>query len=257
MKKTSISDYAEFKKFCQISSEDDKIFENFKQNDEFKKILEHTSYDQGNGYIYEIMKNNNLELSKLDLLKNNDKIGGSTKYLYQEPFFEVSPSTLRYIKVLNDLIYYFGDLSKLSIVEIGIGYGGQSKIIMDYFEIEEYNYVDLPEVMNLTKRYLKDYNNRKLTFLDFNNLPDKKYDLIISNYAITECSKEIQDLYLKKIINNSKMGYVTGNDIGRHFDIQNYNKSEWREKISNSKILEELPRTHSDNFLLIFDNNEN
>jgi hypothetical protein len=27
MKKTSISDYAEFKKFCQISSEDDKILE--------------------------------------------------------------------------------------------------------------------------------------------------------------------------------------------------------------------------------------
>jgi hypothetical protein len=106
--------------------------------------------------------------------------------------------------------------------------------------------------LNLTKKYLEIFNFENLNFLDFKTLPNKKYDLIISNYAITECSKEIQDIYIEKIINNSKHCYIIGNDIGTHFNLKNYNKNDWFEILPKSKFLEESPKTHQNNYLLYF-----
>jgi hypothetical protein len=250
--KTSISDENKFKTLCKNAYENDTIFDGFKSNTSFTEILEHTTYDQGIGYISEIEKDTKVDLNLMYKFKDNDTQGNPKKYLFKDPYGEISPSTIRYIKVLNDIINLFGDLSNFSIVEIGVGYGGQSKIIQDHFNIKEYNYVDLPEVLNLTKKYLKKYNYKNLNFLDFTDLPQKKYDLVISNYAITECSQDIQDLYIKNIINNSSHCYITGNDIGEYFSFKNYNKKEWGEKIPNSKFMDETPLTHHKNYILYF-----
>ncbi len=250
--KTSISDDEKFKKICEESSKNENLFQNFKRNPTFTEILEHTTYNQGLMYIAEIEKNPKIDLELIEKFKTNDIQGNPFVYEYKEPYGLVSPSTLRYIKILNDLINLFGDLTNYSIVEIGVGYGGQSKIIQDQFEVKEYNYIDLPEVLNLTKKYLEIFNFENLNFLDFKDLPNKKYDLIISNYAITECSKEIQDIYIEKIINNSKHCYIIGNDIGTHFNLKNYNKNDWFEILPKSKFLEESPKTHQNNYLLYF-----
>ena len=250
--KTSISDENKFKTLCKNAYENDTIFDGFKSNTSFTEILEHTTYDQGIGYISEIEKDTKVDLNLMYKFKDNDTQGNPKKYIFKDPYGEISPSTIRYIKVLNDMINLFGDLSNFSIVEIGVGYGGQSKIIQDHFNIKEYNYVDLPEVLNLTKKYLKKYNYKNLNFLDFTSLPDKSYDLIISNYAITECSQEIQDLYVEKIISKSKHGYITGNDIGGFFNIKNYTKNDWLLKLPNVKITDERPLTHDKNYLLYF-----
>lgn len=250
--KTSISDKDNFKNLCKSACENENIFNEFKSNPAFTEILEHTTYEQGVEYIKEIEKNPKINLSLIENFKTNDDQGNPRQYFYSPPYGKISPSTLRYMKVLNDLILLFGSLDNFSIVEIGVGYGGQSKIIQDSFKIKEYNYVDLPEVLDLTKKYLNKFNYNNLNFLDFTNLPEKKYDLIISNYAITECSIEIQDLYINKIINNSNHCYITGNDIGEYFNLRNYSKHEWSEKIPNSIISEERPLTHNKNYLLYF-----
>jgi putative sugar O-methyltransferase len=250
--KTSISDENRFKTLCKNAYEDDLVFKSFKSNSSFTEILEHTTYEQGIGYINEIEKDTKVDLNLIYKFRDNDSQGNPTKHNFKEPYGEMSPSTIRYMKVLNDIIKLFGDVSDFSIVEIGVGYGGQSKIIQDQFNIKEYNYVDLQEVLKLTEKYLKKYNYNNLNFLDFTNLPKKKYDLIISNYAITECSQDIQDLYIKNIINNSSHCYITGNDIGGYFNIKNYNKKEWGEKLPNAKFMDESPLTHHKNYILYF-----
>ena len=250
--KTSISDSYNFKNVCDAASKDDAIFNNFKSNGAFTEILEHTTNNQGIGYINEIEKDCKIDLNFIYKFKENDLQGNPKLETFKDPYGSISPSTIRYIKVLNDLISLFGDLTEFRIVEIGVGYGGQSKIIQDYFKIKEYNYVDLPEVLSLTKKYLKTFNYDNLNFLDFTSLPDKSYDLIIPNYAITECSQEIQDLYVEKIISKSKHGYITGNDIGGFFNIKNYTKNDWLLKLPNVKITDERPLTHDKNYLLYF-----
>jgi len=250
--KTSISDYDEYKMICKRSSIEEEYFNNFKQNESYKHILEHVSFEQGNQFIDEILNNNNLDFKYLEKFKENDIYGSPDLFLYKDPFRKISPSTLRYIKVLSDLVKFFGTLDDLSIVEIGIGYGGQSKIIMDYFNIKEYNFIDLPEVNLLTKTYLSKFNYSNCNFLDFENLPNKKYDLVISNYALTECTKDIQNLYIDKVLKNSSKGYMIGNRISQIFNIDSYQQQDWQFLIPNVKMHNEIPLTGDGNYLMIF-----
>lgn len=251
--KTSISDIDNYKQICKMAYENEEIFNSFKRNDDYNFVLEHADENVGIGYINYI-KNTKFDLSKLDKFKENDEQGSPVKFTYEKPFGLVSPTTLRYIKVLSEIEKIFGDLSGKKIIEIGVGYGGQSKIIMDYFNVSEYNYVDLPEVLNLTQKYLKKYNYQNLNFYDYENLPDnKEYDFIISNYAFTECNKDIQNIYLDKIINKTKMGYITGNYIGQYFNVDTMSKYEIQDKINGKvSVIDEVPLTHQDNYILIW-----
>lgn len=250
--KTSISDTNEYKNFCKQLSVDDLVFSTFKQNKIFTEILEHTSYQQGLDYISEINKNIKIDMSLIEKFKENDSQGSPILYNYALPYGSISASTIRYIKILNDLIINFGSLDNLKIIEIGCGYGGQSKIIQDQFKPKKYSFVDLPEVNSLIKKYLSKFNYSNLEFLDFENLPFQDYDLVISNYALTECTIEIQDLYIEKILKQSNHGYIIGNDIGDYFNIKNYKKEDWKKIIPTSKLEQEQPMTHRNNYLLIF-----
>jgi len=249
--RTSISDKDDFKTVCKEACVNDEKFDEFKKNKVFQFVLEHVSEEYGTEYMKSIINNDNLNYDYINKFKENDEQGGSDIVHYPDPFGKISPSTLRYVKVLSDLVNHFGDLSNMNIVEIGVGYGGQSKIIMDYFDIREYNFVDLEEVNCLAKRYLNKYDYTNLNFLDFNNLPDKEYDLVISNYSFTELKKEIQDLYLNKIINKSKKVYMLGNDISERFGVSSYSKEEIFNRITDSEEYDEVPSTFEGNYLLI------
>ena len=101
LSKTSISDESNFKIICKSACEDKNIFNNFKSNPSFTQILEHTTYDQGVGYITEIEKTTKIDMSLIEKFKTNDIQGNPKLFGYKEPYGNMSPSTLRYIKVLN------------------------------------------------------------------------------------------------------------------------------------------------------------
>jgi putative sugar O-methyltransferase len=247
--KTSISDYNEYKQVCLRASENNDVFNNFKKNSAYTTILEHASPQQGEAYLQYILKSD-LNLSYIDKFKENDSQGGAVVSNYQEPFGLISPSTLRYIKVLAELKNLFGSLDNFTICEIGVGYGGQAKMIMDYFKVKEYNFVDLPETLKLTERYLRKFNYENLNYYTSDTLPEKKYDLVISNYAFTECTKSIQDVYLEKIINHSEKGYITCNHISDLFEISSYSKEELLTLLKDSKEKPEEPITFNNNYIL-------
>ena len=126
----------------------------------------------------------------------------------------ISPSTLRYIKVLADIKNNFETADQLDICEIGIGYGGQCRIINAYFKPATYCLVDIQPALALTKRFLDNYIlHSTLTYKTMNELGQRDYDLVLSNYAFTELPRTIQDIYLNKVILNSKRGYITYNEI--------------------------------------------
>jgi putative sugar O-methyltransferase len=206
--RTSFSDDGKYPYIAQQASIDDEVFKTFKTHEWYTPVLEHVGH--GDGLIYlEIIKNNyNFLLSNIEKYKTNDNFGGPIKHDYDN-FGKMSPTTLRYIKVLGDIVNNFGDLDGLDIVEIGCGYGGQSKIIFDTYNVKSYTFIDLPVVLNLIKIYLSNFNIdvNKLIFKDINQLTDnEKYDLFISNYAYTECSENVRNTYFEKVISKSKMG---------------------------------------------------
>lgn len=227
MSKTSVSDYMEYKQASLDAASNDEAFNNFKTNRYYTTILEHASYEQGLGYI-DYINNTKFDFSKLPLLKTNDLQGNAQLKDYQEPYGQITPSTLRYIKVLVELEEMFGSLEGMDIVEIGTGYGGQCKIINDYFKLKSYTLVDLPEILTLNKRYLSKFNYKNIVYRTQEELTgNKKYDLLISNYAFSECERSVQNDYIEKILKNSSRGYITYNNISEIFNVDSINGVEF------------------------------
>lgn len=251
----SVSFNTGYPSVCLAASENEEVFNVFKTIPEYTQILEHTSIEFGYNYI-DIIKRDNpqlLEKDFIDKFKTNDIYGSPSVHDFSD--FSISPSTLRYIKVLSDLIKLFGDLNGKKIVEIGGGYGGQCKVIKDYFNIKDYHIVDLDEANKLSKKYLDKLNVNDVRFSSYDQLDVEEYDLIISNYAYTELDRNLQDIYKHKIIDGTKNGYITCNfiiDFAVGGQFSTYSMDELLQIKPVTETMNEEPLTSPTNFILFW-----
>lgn len=229
----------------------DSFLKSFKRNPVYQEILEHVNKETGQKYYDLIKEYYPYILEHVDKFKTNDNIGDAVKYNYDD--IEISPTTLRYMKVLAEIVNIFGDLNDKNIIEIGTGYGGQCKIIHDVYTPKSYTIVDLPEVLSLNEKYLSYFDINNLSFKTWENDDFlSEYDLVISNYAFTECSRDIQKIYLEKILKNSKNGYITCNIISGIFNVDSFTKEELITMIDKSFLIGEKPLTHPNNFIILW-----
>ena len=75
----------------------------------------------------------------------------SLKYFEKD---ELNPTTLRYINVALDLKKKFPNGSFENIIELGAGFGGQALILDKIYKINNYTFIDLPQVNKLIKTLL-------------------------------------------------------------------------------------------------------
>ena len=131
-------------------------------------------------------------------------------------FGKISPTTIRYIKNTFDIVDYFDCNNIKNIVEIGGGYGGLCKTISSIIDFENYIIFDLEEVNLLVEKYISKFPNisdkvKTFTLQELDEIDG--IDLLISNYAFSEISLDIQDEYYEKVIKNSKYIYMIFNQI--------------------------------------------
>ncbi len=247
---TSLSDNQAYPQVCIKASNDYRFFNNFRRNTIYNKILEHISEELGKKYL-QLISNDSDILSSLNNFKPNDYYGNPRVYKYPG-IGMISPTTLRYIKVLVDLKKYFQTLDKLNICEIGVGYGGQCRVINAYYKPSTYSLIDIQQALALTQRYLDYYIlHSVLEYKTMNELCERNYDLVISNYAFTELSRDVQDVYLNNVILKSKRGYITYNEITPS-EFNSYKSNELIEMIPGSKIMKEEPLTHQKNCIIVW-----
>ena len=82
--------------------ENDRFFNNFKKNRFYRQILEHTTKFQGSEYLKKITEDNPSLINKIETFKDNDLIGNPNLSNYPT-IGDISPTTLRYLKVASDL----------------------------------------------------------------------------------------------------------------------------------------------------------
>jgi hypothetical protein len=155
---------------------------------------------------------------KLDLFKRNDIYGSPTIINYGE-YGDVCPFTFLYILQGLNAINKFQTNKFDKIVEIGAGFGSLCIMMDSLCEYKEYVIVDLPEVIELDKKYLSNFPEiyKKVTFIPCNELSDiQDADLCISIAAISECDVETQLYYFDKVIKYTKYTY-----LGCNYDITN------------------------------------
>lgn len=236
--------YTAYFNLCREASYNDDLFAKFKRHIDCTDMLEHVSYDLGLEYLKEINKHYPYLLKNIKDFVTNDSIGDPYLHSYEELDMKISPSNLRYIKVLGDLVNLAGCLNGLDIVEIGGGYGGQCKIIHDFAKPKSYTIIDHPDVLKLTDKYLSQFSIKRTNSTTF--------DLLISNYAFTEVDRHYQDTYAEKIIKYSKKGYMTCNWFGIRPD-KGMTKDEILGLQPQGHFIPEVPLTGTNNCIYIWE----
>ena len=194
---------------CNYAANSDEFFKQFKSHPAYRHVLEHVSFEEGQQYLKEIDID---YLDKLDEVKENDSLGSPVIYEYPS-VGEISPTTIRYIKNTSDIINKFGN-SFDSIVEIGGGYGGLCKVLSSFIKFEQYLLLDLEECNLLSRKYLSHFDLPTLSYRseEIDEI-DENFDLLISNYAFSECHKEVQQDYIERFIKKSNNFYIMHNNF--------------------------------------------
>jgi hypothetical protein len=233
---------------CENIVNNELMFNTFKQNQIFRCVIGNDVLgSQISDILYDNVKNDDDILKHINKFKTNDIYGSPNIYRYDKTG-DISPGTLYFMNILQSLRNNFGDISNFNIVEIGSGYGGQAKIILDY-GINTYNCIDVKETLSLCNKYLNLFNYTNVNFYKTTEIPENTYDLVISNWCLSEFDNDGIKFYIDTIIKHCQYGYFLMNiwDSRKEFLL-----SEISKHFSSVEILPEYPKTHNNpNWLLI------
>ena len=251
---SSISDNDGYREICELAAKNDDVRRRFKRNREYRLILEHVTAEQGQSY-YSLISHS-LEITKnlIDICSREE--GGPLTYTIGN-LGKVSPTQIRYAKVLNDLDILFGDLSENKIAEIGIGNGGQAIHLLNYYKKIEYSGYDLAPILELATSLIQRFNaDFDFSMFDGKNPVEQNVDLVISNYAFSELNLTTQEKYLEKLISKSKAGYMIYNHI-HALGSTSISATDLIQRIPGAEIFEEIPLTYEGNVLVVWGHQKN
>lgn len=191
---------------CKEATENDDAFSTFRGNPFFGLIVENSPLKSGLEYYDCIQKKYQWLLSHMSKFVLSDKVGSPKTYTIGNNI--ISPSTMRYIKTLGDLVNFFGPLNGKIIAEIGPGYGGLCKIIHDVYEPSLYCLYDQTEPLMLQQKFLNQFDVQPMLMPTTLGTPEKYFDLCIAMYSWSELTHEHQVEYMERVMKKSKNLYI-------------------------------------------------
>ena len=170
-------------------------------------------------FNYIVEKNFNLLKNNINSIIETDKIGNPFVLNLNHNKFSLvcSDSVICGIFPLQKLLEYM-NVDKLdnnlNVIEIGCGFGVQTKMFNDFYGFKSYTNVDLKCMLDLQKNFLDYFNINNVIYNDPENIETlavkDQYDLLISDFAYTELSPEFKLFYFNEIIKKCKMGIILG-----------------------------------------------
>lgn len=222
---TSISDTELYRQSCRLAATDPELFSVFRQLDYITDIIEPWRTAGGDVqmtvFAREVLEQLRQESDFAEDWARcvpNDAVG-APRLLTLNGLGQVSPYTLRYLKVAYDLRTLFGSLDGLDIVELGGGFGGQCAVLSRLFKWRSYTLVDLPETLMLAERYLTQLNIDRVRFVtDDSDVGRQRVGLFLSNYAYTELNAALRHRYRDTFLAAADRGFLLWNL--RYFETQ-------------------------------------
>eukprot|EP00944_MAST-04C_sp_MAST-4C-sp1_P001753 g1753.t1 len=176
----------------------------------FNKVIQIDAY--GKPYMHNIIINNQIRIKVSALaLRFGAFIGKISKKIFSRQFSTVD-----------------GAQKISSVLEIGGGFGGLAVIAADVFELESYTIVDIPEALNVQKKFISHFPkvSSKIGYINGKKVHEEatdpnqeiapsNYDLCISTYAFSELILEYRETYFETFVKKCKYGFFVDN--GRCF----------------------------------------
>lgn len=260
MNKTGVIDIDEWRILCYRAARLPQVFKDFRRQKLYLGVVEGVSPELGRQYLEMILNDYDFRIrdEMWPLLLKNDDFGSPPLYDFEFDggTIRCSALTLRYIKVFCDLVKLF-DFDKIqTVAEIGIGFGGQCNIALNILPTLRYKLIDLPEVVLLAEKFLTSLDRSgDIRYIDGTHLYDPvDCDLVVSNYAFAELTKETQRFYIDKVIANSSAGYITWNRpmLLRNGWNDGYELEDILSMIPNSRTVPEVPPVAYDDCIIVW-----
>jgi putative sugar O-methyltransferase len=235
-RRSSITDNGWWSKFCARQAADDRRFARFRRAFRHRLIVEATPPAEARQHLARVLRQTPHYQALFDKFLTLDRLGAPRMTEFAKDVW-FAPNTVRYMRYLSDCETRFGNLDGATIVEIGIGFGGQCKIFFDRFAIGKYILIDLPGPIALARRVLTQLLGpetvaQRLLFLEAGNagapagLPEGRFDLAISTLAFSECHRSIQQGYLNTVLSRARCGYIHRNEISGFFGLRSLRLAE-------------------------------
>lgn len=223
---------------CKIALEDNIIFNNLKNNKNYGMV---EKFDKnykicGEWLINILFKKYPKNIDLLEIGIENDKFLNPVKFDYSYLLknkinlstYQLSYCCISYvIKALNIITHMKTlNINKFNIVEIGGGYGGQAFVLVKLakiynMNINTYSIFDLEYPSLIQNKYINLTNLRQLCIfntyykIDIDKNITNEFNFLISNYAFSEISTQIQNLYINNILYNVKHGFILWNFLNK------------------------------------------
>lgn len=171
----------------------------------------------------------------------NDSIGSPQMYITDRGV-SISPNTLRYVNTAVEIEEFFKFDRKISVCELGVGYGGLCYIMNQHFDIESYCLLDLPNVQRLATKYLNrlEINNTYTGYVEWN-------DLFISEFCLSEFDDTGLYEFYEKYVVHSKNIYL-------HMNLhEETRKSRFLQTLGldfHYEVCDEFPKTQWPNYVV-------
>lgn len=233
---------------CNSICEREEKFKSFKRNPIFIRVI---GNDVRKKEVSDVFYNHIKDTSLVDnivLYKSNDAIGQPVLYSYPKAGL-ISPGTLCFLSILHDINTRLVDLEGKTVCEIGSGYGGQAKIFLDY-GAKTMDLIDRKQTLLLAKKYLDHFKYDNIFYHTTESIEPKEYDVVISNWCLSELDSDGVDFYVDKIISKSEYAYFLVNF--RHLGKKQHLLDKLREHFSMVTVEEENPPTSKSENNVIF-----
>jgi len=200
---------AEFLQECVELCENKEKFIHFKRSPIFCKVIGNDIREKKISDVwYEFLKDTEL-MNNINRFKTNDIIGHPLFYYYEKTG-TISPGTLCFMSILHDINTRLTDVKGKKVCEIGSGYGGQAKILIDH-GAESLDLIDRKETLGLASKYLNIFKYKNVNFHTTDSIVPQDYDIVISNWALSELDEDGIEFYLDNVISRSQYGYFLVN----------------------------------------------
>lgn len=243
---SSFSDNREYLSIVEVAAQNERIFHKFRSNRQYRKILEHVTKSLAEEYLRLIPESERKDLFKL---YECDVVGGPLRYRFRN-YGRFSPTTIRYLFFNAQYKKYFGELTNFNVIEIGGGFGGQAAVSLTLDPTISWTIFDLPEVLTLQEKYLSAVNlGGRVNLQSGLKISVTSGDLLISNYALSEISRDLQLKYFKSVVSNCQNGYMAWNTISEK-ESGGLTLSEVLDLIPGSKYVDEIPNSSPGNVII-------
>ncbi|MFD2262459.1 hypothetical protein ACFSM5_06125 [Lacibacterium aquatile] len=247
--RTSISDTSAYLAKVTEAVESDEAFARFRVQPYLAAIFDIV----GSTGMQQAFINNHLDvaekvfpalMSLLGLARLNDTIGGAPVFPTRHGV-DLSAATARYFKYLADLRHMFGRLDGWNIVEVGGAYGGLSALMHSTYQGHaSHRLYDLPEVNRLAARYHHSLGVSGVSYHTSAELDDGApvpSDLFISTHALSEINRDLQQVYIDRLVKPARHGYVLYNHFFEDEGSEIMALAEFAAQIPGCKLVADLP----------------